>query len=121
MKFRSYFPGTVVRVTKVSAVDDPETLPGSWDTWNPGSLHNVGSLPVDYEVRGVLLGPVREGLPLVVLRTHRNGVAREGRFVSTPVVKVRADGLVETANSIYRIAFLKPKKRGNPHEAPVAD
>ncbi len=67
-----------MRVTKVSAVADPESLPGSWDTWIPGSLRNVGSLPVDYEVRGVLLGSVRKGLPLVVLRTHRNGVAREG-------------------------------------------
>ena len=98
-----YPPGSLVHVTKFSASDDPITESGTWEQWVPGSTNNTGSLPVDYELRGVLMHPIRLGRCLEVYRTHRNGVSADGNFRSTPIISISDGLLVETYNSIYRI------------------
>ena len=96
-------PGSLVKVIKIAASDDPITGPGSWDNWIPGSVNNTGSLPVAYELRGVLMQPIRLGKCLEVYRTHRNGVCADGHFRSTRVIGIPTDTTVETYNSIYQI------------------
>ena len=97
-----YPPGSMVHITKFSASDDPIAESGTWDQWIAGSPNNTGSLPVGYDLRGVLMHPIRLGGCLEVYRTHRNGVSADGNFRSTPIISI-SDGLVETYNSIYRI------------------
>jgi hypothetical protein len=99
-------PGSLVRVTKFSASEDSITEPGTWKQWVPGSPNNAGSLPVGYDLRGVLMQPIRLGGCLEVYRTHRNGVSAHGNFRSTPIIGIVADTMVETFNSIYLIAKL---------------
>jgi len=98
-----YPPGTHVLIIKLSASQNPIAEPGSWKGWIPGSLDNAGSLPVDYELSGFLLAPVRVGEQIHLYRTERNGVEADGYFYSTPIVKIQNASLVETFNSIYRI------------------
>ncbi len=98
-----YPPGSLVEVNKIAASDEPITDSGSWDEWVPGSPNNTGSLPVGYELRGVLMRPIRIGRCLEIYRTHRNGVSVDGNFRSTPIIGIVADTMVETFNSIYQI------------------
>jgi len=97
-------PGTAVLITKLSACNNPVVGPGCWEHWIPGGADNKGSLPVDYELQGVLLAPVRVGGQIHVFRTCRNGVRADGFFYSTPIVKIREPSLVETFNSVYRVS-----------------
>jgi hypothetical protein len=102
-----YPPGTTVMITKLSACNNPVVGPGSWENWVPGGAENRGSLPVDYELQGVLMAPVRVGGQIHVFRTWRNGVEADGFFESTPIVKIRKPSLVETFNSVYRVSVPK--------------
>jgi hypothetical protein len=52
--------GTMVRVIKLRTCDAPVLEPGNWNDWNIGGCNPL-SLPVDYEVRGLLLDPVQIG------------------------------------------------------------
>lgn len=98
-------------ITKITASQNPVSEPCSWEAWIPGNSLNSGSLPADYELRGVLLDDIRIGECLDVFRTHRNGVACDGHFKSTPVISIGGGGsLVETFNSIYRITAVNTKK-----------
>ena len=94
--------GTSVRVSKIATANNPVSEPCAWEDWVAGSADNVGSLPIDYELRGFLLQPVTVGCPMVILRTERNGVEVLGMFESTPVCAI-ADGVVETFNSRYLV------------------
>ena len=94
--------GTAVRMVKLAAVDDPQHQTCSWDKWKPGQ-QNEGAPPVDYELRGFLIEPLEIGKPIIVARTHRNGVQVMGTFVSTPVREFK-NGAAITMNSIYFIS-----------------
>ena len=102
-----YPPVTSVLITKLSACNNPVVGPGSWDHWIPGCADNQGSLPVDYELQGILMAQVRVGGQLHVFRTCRNGVEADGVFESTPIVTIRDPSLVETLNSVYRVSVAK--------------
>ncbi|MCX6971024.1 MAG: hypothetical protein NTV93_12865 [Verrucomicrobia bacterium] len=92
---------------KVRACVGAAVGPGSWADWVPGGWGNRGSLPVDYELRGVLLAPIRVGEPISVYRTWRNGVSTEGMFLSTAIREIASSGEILTSNSVYRIAALQ--------------
>jgi hypothetical protein len=94
--------GTLVRVVKLSACNDPLSPSSSWEDWKIGEL-NDGSLPVDYELQGSLIEPMEAGKSILVLRTHRNGVRADGLFQSTPVREFK-NGAAITLNSIYLIS-----------------
>ena len=107
---KTYLPlpaGAHVSVTKHAACLDARVPPGSWDGWVAGGRSNWGSLPVDYEMRGVLLAEIRLGERIFLFRTMRNGVASEGTFLSTTIREIGGSGEVLTANSVYRIAALQ--------------
>jgi len=97
-----YAVGTSVIVRKLAAAKNPVTEPGSWDDWIPGE-ENQSSLPVDYELRGILLKRVETNTSIFVFRTHRNGVKADGIFTSTIVCSIKAGSIAITFNSIYQI------------------
>jgi len=100
-----YPSGTTVVIRKLSACSSPVAEPTSWDDWVPGGPDNLGSLPVDYELRGILLAPINVGGQIHVYRTWRNGVEADGFFASTTIVSVLSESMVETFNSIYRVSI----------------
>jgi hypothetical protein len=67
----------------------------------PGGPNDDGkSLPVEYEIEGELLWPIRPGESVFVLRDKRNGETVPGAFVSSPVTEVSSNGF-RTKNSVY--------------------
>jgi len=58
---------------------------GNWDTFECGSWANTTSLPVDYEIVGILLGPISVGESVRMMRLSRNGVRALGIYRSTLV------------------------------------
>ncbi len=98
-----YATGTLVEIRKLSASEAPIVAAGAWEDWVFGRKDNPCSLPVNYVMLGVLKRPVRVGGRIDLHRTHRNGVAIEGDFVSSPVIAISDDALVETYNSIYQV------------------
>ncbi|MCX6972362.1 MAG: hypothetical protein NTV93_19735 [Verrucomicrobia bacterium] len=102
--------GTNVLIRKLSACRSPVTEPASWADWVHGSSNNHGSLPVSYELRGILLAPVNVGGHIHVFRTWRNGVEADGVFQSTTIVRILGGMIVETFNSFYLVSrFSIPK------------
>lgn len=104
-------PGTNVLIRKLSACRSPVAEPASWAEWVPGGSNNRGSLPVDYELRGILLAPVQAGGQIHVYRTHRNGTEVGGFFTSTMIVSILSASMVETFNSIYLVTKTTVQKR----------
>lgn len=102
-----YPTGTPVEIRKLSASEAPIVASGVWEDWVFGGKDNPCSLPVNYLMRGVLMRPVRVGGRIYLHRTHRNGMAIEGDFVSSPLIAISDDGLVETYNSIYQVMPVK--------------
>lgn len=101
--------GTPVRLVKLSACDDAVVPPSTWEDWKMGEL-NTRSLPVDYELQGILVEPMETGKRICVLRTHRNGVRVDGVFQSS-LVREFKNGAAITLNSVYfiqRDESLKP-------------
>ena len=103
--------GACVAIIKIRACENAAVAPGSWAHWVPGGWSNRGSLPVDYELRGVLLAPVLVGAQITVYRTWRNGVSAEGMFLSTAIREIADTGEIRTANSVYRITVAQPNAR----------
>jgi len=94
--------GAPVRIRKLSACDNPILLSSSWLDWKIGE-DNPASLPVAYELRGVLLAPIQVNEQINVLRLFRNGVRADGLFHSTTVCDLRGDSIALTFNSVYEI------------------
>lgn len=59
------------------------------------------SPPIHFWIEGWLLRPIVVGKPVLMLRHVRNGVPRLGRFVSTPVMRIRNSHEFTTLNSVY--------------------
>jgi hypothetical protein len=91
-----------IKLTKLKAAENPLSPPGRWGEYEPGSIANITSLPVDYTMVGILLTRITLGECVRLLRVNRNGVAALGVFQSTPVMRLTGDGFA-TANSVYRI------------------
>ena len=90
----------IVKIAKLSVAPDAAHGAASWWEITPGSSLPPGkSLPVDYEILGLLTSPILPGRPLTALRFQRNGVEALGYFSSSEVREIR----VVTHNSIYQI------------------
>ena len=98
--------GSPIRVIKLSACEAPLFPPCSWDDWRIYEENTTVSFPVDYEVEGALMDEMEVGKPIVVLRTHRNGVRADGFFYTSPVREFK-NGAAITMNSIYFIKILE--------------
>lgn len=65
------------------------------------------SPPIDYWVAGYIVGEIKCGEPLQMMRTIRNGVETPGLFRTTPITNIGRLGdnirFIETANSLYKV------------------
>lgn len=101
MKRRPY-----VRISKISASEDPKCLTPSLDEYDLLKDEAHISLPIEYWIEGYLFDLPIVGKPVVVEREVRNGVKALGVFVTSAVVKVTETGF-ETQNSIYKLEILQ--------------
>jgi hypothetical protein len=63
------------------------------------------SIPVEYNLEGVLSYDIEVGKPVVVGRTKRNGVEAYGMFNTSTVTEV-GNNYFKTKNSVYSYKFL---------------
>jgi hypothetical protein len=66
---------------------------------------NSHSIPVEYNLEGILSFPIQVGEGVVVQRTKRNGVEAYGVFSTSTVTEV-GDNYFKTLNSLYLYKFL---------------
>ena len=66
---------------------------------------NYSSIPVEYNLEGVLSYDIEVGKPVVVGRTKRNGVDAYGMFTTSRVTEV-GDKYFKTQNSVYSYKYL---------------
>lgn len=66
---------------------------------------NSHSIPVEYNLEGILSFPIQVGEGVVVQRTKRNGVEAYGMFSTSRVTEV-GDNYFKTLNSVYSYKFL---------------
>jgi hypothetical protein len=94
-----------VRISKLSASEDPEVQTPSLEDYE--SLKGCApiSLPVDYWLEGYLFEDPEVGKSVLVQREVRNGLKVSGMFKSSEVVKI-TENTFETLNSVYKIEYL---------------
>jgi len=63
------------------------------------------SIPVEYNLEGILSFPIQVGEGVVVQRTKRNGVEAYGVFSTSRVTEV-GNNYFKTQNSVYSYKFL---------------
>jgi hypothetical protein len=66
---------------------------------------NYSSIPIEYNLEGVLSYDIEVGKPVVVGRTKRNGVEAYGVFSTSTVTEV-GNNYFKTRNSVYSYKFL---------------
>lgn len=99
----------LVKVTKINESASPDFKSAKWEKFVPGKDNGDVSLPLDYEIKGHLVYPVRVGDTIFVKRIERNGVKSDGVFVSSVVKEIKEGKkhtLVSTRNSIYIVESL---------------
>lgn len=96
--------GQLVVIKKTALAPKPLSPSGLRDNYLFGEL-NLVSLPVEYEMVGILRDQVVIGQPVRLFRLLRNGVRVNGRFSSTPVVEITGNRLT-TLNSVYQVEAL---------------
>ena len=63
------------------------------------------SIPVEYNLEGILSFPIEVGESVIVQRTKRNGVEAYGMFSTSRLTEV-GDKYFKTRNSLYLYKFL---------------
>jgi hypothetical protein len=66
---------------------------------------SYSSIPVEYNLEGILSFPIQVGESVVVQRTKRNGVEAYGIFSTSRVTEV-GNNYFKTQNSVYSYKFL---------------
>jgi hypothetical protein len=66
---------------------------------------DYNSIPVEYNLEGILAFPIQVGEGVIVERTKRNGVDVRGVFTTSRVTEV-GDKYFKTQNSVYSYKFL---------------
>ena len=66
---------------------------------------NYSSIPIEYNLEGVLSYDIEVGKPVVVGRTKRNGVEAYGVFTTSNVTEI-GDNYFKTRNSVYSYKLL---------------
>ena len=95
-------------IKKLDIAANPNLTPKEED-YIPGDNPGTTSTPVNYEIEGYLLYPMKIGEAVTVHRFRRNNVAAEGLFETSPVTEL-TDNTFKTANSLYKYEYLA----GNP-------
>lgn len=96
-----------VRVKKTALADNPsfESF-SSIEEYEEEKWLSFKSVPVDYEVEGVLLADIEEDGFIYMARTKKNGKPACGIFRSSRIQKMQ-NNFVETYNSKYIIEEIK--------------
>lgn len=95
--------GTPVKLRKLAEAPHPAYGAVAWMHFTPVQPNQDNeSLPIGYDLEGVLLDPIEVGAPIRIRRFLRNGVRADGLFVSSAVTQIGEDRLM-TFNSIYKI------------------
>jgi hypothetical protein len=63
------------------------------------------SIPVEYNLEGILSFPIQVGESVIVQRTKRNGVEAYGMFSTSRVTEV-GNNYFKTKNSVYSYKFI---------------
>jgi hypothetical protein len=66
---------------------------------------NYSSIPIEYNLEGILPFPIQVGESVTVQRTKRNGVEAYGVFSTSRVTEV-GNNYFKTQNSVYSYKFL---------------
>lgn len=66
---------------------------------------NYSSIPIEYNLEGILPFPIQVGESVTVQRTKRNGVEAYGVFSTSRVTEV-GNNYFKTMNSVYSYKFL---------------
>lgn len=92
----------MVRIKKIAESPDENACKAAdWGSYAHGTCQAEGkSIPIEYEVEGILLGKIEVGCSVVVARTKRNGVKIGGFFQTTAVQSLTDKGFL-TKNSKY--------------------
>lgn len=86
--------GDTVKLSKIEAFNPEEPF----------------ALPIPYTVEGSLLSQIRPNIRIVMLRTKRNDVERDGIFTSSPIKRIEGDKIY-TENSVWQIEVLEGAKK----------
>jgi hypothetical protein len=100
-----------IKLTKISAVENPEYKTPSFDEYNRKKDTNERmSIPVEYTVEGYLKEDVEVGEHVVIERIKRNGLKCFGIMTTSPVTEITDDGF-KTLNSIYKLELIAPDEK----------
>ena len=94
-----------IKLTKLSAVENPNCPTPSKEDYNCGQNNGDVSLFNGYTIVGEILEPPKEGESLRVLRQERNGVKLLGVTRTSMIQKIEGNKLY-TENSVYEIEYL---------------
>jgi len=89
-----------VYLEKISTVNGG--LPAiEWDKYTPGTAQGDGySIPIEYNIEGIIYTLPSVGKSFTVLREKRNGVEADGLFQTSTVTEV-GETYFKTHNSVY--------------------
>ena len=98
--------GDHIKVTKMAAVKDAEFPTPDPKDYTPGVINEGVSLPIEYEMEGVLSEEIETMQSLKMARSKRNGVQAVGFLITSPITSVlHAEVYLQltTLNSVYRV------------------
>lgn len=106
--------GDYVSLKKLAAIDNAEFRTPEWSEYAPGENNFGVSVPVEYQVTGVLIWNLQPGSSVAVDRDSRNGVPSKGILQTSRLMSIEKVNqnkfFLETRNSRYEMEILKNVK-----------
>lgn len=99
----------MIKLKKISEAAAPKYRAANWDEYKCGEDNGDISLPIEYELTGMIIGDLEVGKSLAINRNTRNGVECLGIFYSTTVKNITEKDnfkIIETENSVYLLEDL---------------
>lgn len=99
----------MIKLRKISEAALPKYRAANWDEYKCGEDNGDISLPIEYELTGMIIGDLEVGKSLAINRNTRNGVECLGIFYSTTVKNITEKDnfkIIETENSVYLLEDL---------------
>jgi len=96
----------IVKVNKLKEADSPDFPAESAEDFNYGQCNEDVSVPVGYDLEGMLLREPLVGGCLFIERHKRNGIVSAGIFQTSEIKEIKGDSktlTVITANSVYKL------------------
>lgn len=99
--------GDVVILRKMSPSPKPLFPTASVETYIPGIVNEGVTLPIKYELEGLLQEPIEVGKPVRIVRFRRNEVIALGEIETSVITSIKQNKngwLLQTINSVYEIS-----------------